>query len=103
MGAGVQALLLQQKPRGARQGAMASQTTTDSVKSPADKDFYKYGLKPVVGQGKMASALERLGTVQIKTMEKSNFVKPQSVMYELDGMCCIMLHVHQVACPAYGA
>ena len=88
MCAGVQPLLLQQKPQVPRLSAMASQTATDTVIPSADQDFYKYGLKPVLGQGRMESALERLGTVHIKTMEKSNFVKPQSVMYELDGMRC---------------
>ena len=58
---------------------------TSTVRVPADGNFYKYGLKPVIGEGLMDTTLKRLGTVKIKPMDKSNFVKPQSVMYELDG------------------
>ena len=67
---------------------MTTQAHTSTIQAPADNDFYKYGLKPVIGEGKMEATLKRLGPVQIKTMEKSNFVKPQSVMYELDGVSC---------------
>ncbi len=65
--------------------AMTTQAATSTIKAPADGDFYKYGLKPVIGKGSMDATLKRLGPVQIKAMERSNFVKPQSVMYELDG------------------
>ena len=64
---------------------MATQAATSTIKAPADGDFYKYGLKPVLGEGIMEATLKRLGTVEIKDMDKSNFVKPKSVMYELDG------------------
>ena len=75
----------------ATQGS-ATQGSASPTRAPAGHDFYKYGLKPVVGGGKMDATLKRLGTVQIKAMEQSNFVKPQSVMYELDGMCLITSH-----------
>lgn len=68
---------------------MTTQAHTSTIQAPADNDFYKYSLKPVIGEGKMEATLKRLGPVQIKTMEKSDFVKPQSVMYELDGVFCI--------------
>ena len=68
---------------------MTVQAHTSTIQAPADNNFYKYGVKPVIGEGKMEATLKRLGTVQIKAMEKSNFVKPQSVMYELDGVLCI--------------
>ena len=64
---------------------MATQAATSTIKAPADGDFYKYGLKPVLGEGIMEATLKRLGTVEIREMDKSNFVKPKSVMYELDG------------------
>lgn len=64
---------------------MITQAAASSIKAPADGDFYKYGLKPVLGEGIMDATLKRLGTVEIKDMDKSNFVKPKSVMYELDG------------------
>ena len=64
---------------------MTTQAATSTIQAPADGDFYKYGLKPVIGKGVMDATLQRLGTVEIKAMERSNFVKPQSVMYELDG------------------
>ena len=64
---------------------MATQAAPSTIKAPADGDFYKYGLKPVLGEGIMEATLKRLGTVEIKDMDKSNFVKPKSVMYELDG------------------
>ena len=65
---------------------MATQSATSTIKAPADGNFYKYGLKPVLGEGIMEATLKRLGTVEIKEMDKSNFVKPKSVTYELDGM-----------------
>lgn len=64
---------------------MTIQAATSTIQAPAGGDFYKYGLKPVIGKGVMDATLKRLGTVEMKAMEKSNFVKPQSVMYELDG------------------
>lgn len=64
---------------------MTTQAATSTIQAPADGNFYKYGLKPVVGKGIMDATLKRLGTVELKAMESSNFVKPQSVMYELDG------------------
>lgn len=67
---------------------MTTKAYTSTIQAPADNDFYKYGLKPVLGEGKMDATLKRLGTVHIKPMDKSNFVKPQSVMYELDGVSC---------------
>ena len=72
---------------------------TSTVRAPADRDFYKYGLKPVIGEGLMDTTLKRLGTVKIKPMDKSNFVKPQSVMYELDGKSfgCIHHFSHQAS------
>lgn len=75
----------QQLPISIRQPAMITQAAASSIKAPADGDFYKYGLKPVLGEGIMDATLKRLGTVEIKDMDKSNFVKPKSVMYELDG------------------
>ena len=74
---------------------MTTQAATSTIQAPADGDFYKYGLKPVIGNGIMDATLKRLGTVEIKAMERSNFVKPQSVMYELDGKShafCMVLH-----------
>ena len=65
--------------------SMTTKAATSTIRAPADGDFYKYGLKPVVGKSVMDATLKRLGPVEIKAMEKSNFVKPQSVMYELDG------------------
>ena len=65
--------------------SMTIKAATSTIRAPADGDFYKYGLKPVLGKGVMDATLKRLGPVEIKAMEKSNFVKPQSVMYELDG------------------
>ena len=73
--------------------SMNTQAATSTIQAPADGNFYKYGLKPVVGQGIMDATLKRLGTVEIKAMERSNFVKPQSVMYELDGK----LHANCIA------
>ena len=64
---------------------MATQAASSTVQATADGDFYKYGLKPVLGKGIMDATLKRLGPVEIRAMDKSNFVKPQSVMYELDG------------------
>ena len=64
---------------------MTTAAAPSTIQAPADGDFYKYGLKPVLGEGIMDATLKRLGTVQVKAMDKSNFVKPQSVMYELDG------------------
>ncbi|DBB00597.1 TPA: Nudix hydrolase 14, chloroplastic [Trebouxia sp. C0006] len=75
----------QRLQRVSRQAGMATQSATSTIKAPADGDFYKYGLKPVLGEGIMEATLKRLGTVEIKEMDKSNFVKPKSVMYELDG------------------
>ncbi|KAL3147581.1 hypothetical protein ABBQ38_014634 [Trebouxia sp. C0009 RCD-2024] len=65
--------------------SMKTQAATSTIQAPADGNFYKYGLKPVLGKGIMDATLKRLGTVELKAMESSNFVKPQSVMYELDG------------------
>ncbi len=76
----------QRLQRVSRQTGMATQAATSTIKAPADGDFYKYGLKPVLGEGIMDATLKRLGTVEIKEMDKSNFVKPKSVMYELDGV-----------------
>lgn len=75
-------------PRRLSQGSQAHMTAraaTSTVRAPADGDFYKYGLKPVIGEGLMDATLKRLGAVEIKPMQQSTFVKPQSVMYELDG------------------
>lgn len=71
---------------------MTTQAGSSGIRAPADGDFYKYGLKPVVGKGIMDATLKRLGTVEIKAMEGSKFVKPQSVMYELDGKSLIIVH-----------
>lgn len=68
---------------------MTTRAHTSTIQAPADNDYYKYGLKPVIGEGKMEATLKRLGPVHIKPMDKSNFVKPQSVMYELDGVSCV--------------
>ena len=65
--------------------SVKTQAGTSTIQAPPDGNFYKYGLKPVVGKGIMDATLKRLGTVELKAMESSNFVKPQSVMYELDG------------------
>lgn len=59
---------------------MKTQAATSTIQAPADGNFYKYGLKPVLGKGIMDATLKRLGTVELKAMESSNFVKPQSVM-----------------------
>ncbi|DBA77716.1 TPA: Nudix hydrolase 14, chloroplastic [Trebouxia sp. C0005] len=84
---GLKPVCLQQQrlQRVSRQAGMPAQAATSTIKAPADGNFYKYGLKPVLGEGIMEATLKRLGTVDIKEMDKSNFVKPKSVVYELDG------------------
>lgn len=82
---------------------MTTQAGSSGIQAPADGDFYKYGLKPVVGKGIMDATLKRLGTVEIKAMEGSKFVKPQSVMYELDGKSFIIVHDKTIPCLTHHA
>lgn len=59
-------------------------------RSFASEDFYKHGLQSLSAEGNpsgtMAKAMQRLGTVSLQPMPgESKFVKPESVIYEMDG------------------
>lgn len=50
-----------------------------------EAEQYPHGITSLSDRSKMANTVQQLGHVSIEEFQPSNFVKPQSVMYELDG------------------
>lgn len=52
---------------------------------PTQAEQYPHGLISLSDTSKMANTCQTLGAVRLQEFTPSNFVKPRSVMYELDG------------------
>ncbi|KAK9807069.1 hypothetical protein WJX73_000022 [Symbiochloris irregularis] len=70
--------------------ALKSRVARTMSKAFATQDFYRHGLRSLSAEnnasGTMEKAMQRLGSVALQDMPgPSNFVKTQSVMYDMDG------------------
>jgi hypothetical protein len=65
--------------------ARVMQSTSDVHALPSDLEQYPHGLVSLSSKTKMANITKRLGHVSIQEFKPSKFVKPQSVIYMLNG------------------
>ena len=68
---------------GTRQSLAMSYGQLRAVATEAEQ--YPHGITSLSDSSKMANTVQQLGHVSIEEFQPSNFVKPQSVFYELDG------------------
>lgn len=67
--------------------AKAQTQSLSAIKTlPIPDRMYPHGLKSLSPQGKrMDAIIQQLGHVRIQDFEESNYVKPESVYYEIGG------------------
>ncbi|KAL6771115.1 hypothetical protein ACKKBF_B33975 [Auxenochlorella protothecoides x Auxenochlorella symbiontica] len=77
-----------------------------SFSHAVSSDWYPHGLRPMVGGDPMQATLRRMSSgVELQPMQSSAFVRPYSIMYQLDGrkrrwdaveshpsVACVLLH-----------
>lgn len=68
---------------------MASVATTDlaALRSESPTAAYPHGLRSLAAENRtMKATIARLGHIQLKDFSPSKFVRPETVIYELDGV-----------------